>query len=223
MTILTQPNVPTRIVYPDSDGKPISDNTLQFEWIVKLQGGLDAQYKDDPNVFVAGDLLWYAVEGNPAIRASPDAMVVFGRPRGHRGSYKQWEEGGIAPQVVFEVRSPGNRFGEMQEKFNFYERYGVEEYYLYDPDHAVLEGWQRSGTQLVEIPNIQGWVSPRLGIRFDLSSGDLVIYHPDGRPFATYLEVVAQREQAEKAAQEARALAERLAAQLRALGVEPQQ
>ena len=37
------------------------------------------------------------------------AMVVFGRPKGYRGSYRQWEEGGIAPQVVFEILSPGNR------------------------------------------------------------------------------------------------------------------
>src|SRR4051812_30132113 len=49
------------IVYPDRDGNPMSDNTLQFRWIVTIQGGLDAQYAGDPNVFVAGDLLWYAV------------------------------------------------------------------------------------------------------------------------------------------------------------------
>ena len=92
------------VFYPDSDGEPMADNTLQFEWIVTIEGGLDLLFKDDPNVFVAGDLLWYAVEGNNRIRLAPDAMVVFGRPKGYRGSYKQWEEGGIAPQVVF--RSP---------------------------------------------------------------------------------------------------------------------
>ena len=75
------------------------------------QGGLDALFRDDPDVFVAGDLLWYPVEGDPKTRIAPDAMVVFGRPKGYRGSYKQWDEGGIAPQVVFEVLSPGNRPG----------------------------------------------------------------------------------------------------------------
>src|SRR4051812_27387732 len=97
------------IVYPDSDGQPMADNTLQFQWIVTIQGGLDALFAADPNVFVAGDLLWYPVEGQPKIRAAPDAMVVFGRPKGYRGSYKQWEEGGVAPQVVFEVLSPNVR------------------------------------------------------------------------------------------------------------------
>ena len=30
------------IVYPDNDGQPMSDNTLQFKWIVTIEGGLDA-------------------------------------------------------------------------------------------------------------------------------------------------------------------------------------
>ena len=27
------------IHYPDSDGQPMSDNTLQYQWIVTIQGG----------------------------------------------------------------------------------------------------------------------------------------------------------------------------------------
>src|SRR2546428_3824589 len=107
------------IIYPDSDGQPMAENTLQFRWIVTIEGGLEALFADDPDVFVAGDLLWYPVEGEPTIRAAPDAMVVFGRPKGDRGSYKQWEEGGLAPQVVFEVLSPGNRPAEITRKLGF--------------------------------------------------------------------------------------------------------
>jgi Uma2 family endonuclease len=180
----------------------MSDNTLQFEWIVTIQGGLAALFEDNSDVFVAGDLLWYPVEGDNTIRNGPDALVAFGRPKGYRGSYKQWEESGIAPQVVFEVLSPGNRAGEMTRKFRFYERYGVEEYYLYDPNNPALWGWRRIGDGLEEIPDISTWESPRLGTRFDLSSGELRILGPDGRPFASYLEVVAQRKQAELAREE---------------------
>ncbi len=89
----------------------MSDNTLQFEWIVTIKEGLEAVFRNDPQVFVAGDLLWYPVQGNPKIRTAPDVLVAFGRPKGYRGSYRQWEEGGIAPHVVFEVLSPGNRPG----------------------------------------------------------------------------------------------------------------
>lgn len=37
-------------------------------------------------MFVAGDLLWYPVEGDNVTRAAPDAMVVLGKPKGDRGS-----------------------------------------------------------------------------------------------------------------------------------------
>jgi hypothetical protein len=82
-----------QIVYPESDGKPMADNTKQFRWIVTLEGGFEALFRDREDVFVAGDLFWYPVEGRPDIRMAPDVMIVFGRPKGDRPSYKQWEEG----------------------------------------------------------------------------------------------------------------------------------
>lgn len=90
-------------VYPESDGKPMAENTKQFRWIVTIVGGLAALLRDNPNVFVAGDLLWYPLKENIEICTAPDAMVVFGRPKGDRGSYAQANEDNIPPQVVFEV------------------------------------------------------------------------------------------------------------------------
>ncbi len=189
------------VIYPDSDGKPMADNTKQFNWIVTLVGGLQTLFADNPNVFIAGDLLWYPVEGDNKTRIAPDALVAFGRPKGDRGSYKQWEEDGIAPQAVFEVLSPGNTRQEMADKLAFYERYGVEEYYLYDPDHGRLQGWRRQAGRLVEIPQMRGWISPRLGVRFDLDGMDLCLTTPDGRRFASYVEVAQRAETAEQRAE----------------------
>ena len=218
----------SEVIYPDSDGKPMADNTRQFRYIVTIQGGIAALFADQPDVFVAGDLLWYPVEGDNKTRAAPDAMVVFGRPPGDRGSYLQWREGGIAPQVVFEVLSPGNTPAEMKRKRQFYERYGVEEYYEYDPDRGELRGWQQQKGQLAPIAGMDGWISPRLGIRFSLEGMNLVLYRPDGRRFETFLELEqraeTERQRAETAQQRLEAerqRAERLAAQLRALGIEP--
>ncbi len=90
-------------IYPESDGKPMADNTKQFRLITMIKEGLESQYIDDPDVFIAGDLLWYAIKGDNGNRKAPDAMVVFGRPKGDRGSYKQWLEDNIPPQVVFEI------------------------------------------------------------------------------------------------------------------------
>ena len=214
-------------IYPESDGKPMSDNTNQFRWIVVIQQNLEWLFADEPNVFVAGDLLWYPVEGDNKIRNAPDIMVAFGRPKGDRGSYQQWREENIAPQVVFEILSPGNTLTEMNKKQVFYDRYGVEEYYLYDPDKNDLSGWLRSD-RLDVIDTMNNWTSPKLGIRFDSSEEELQIYRPDGELFATYVEI-AQRleqerqraEQAEQRADQAEQHAARLAEQLRAAGIEP--
>ena len=185
-----------RLLYPESDGKPMADNTLQFQWIVRIQGNLDDQYRDDPNVLVVGDLLWYPAQGAAGRKRAPDTMVVFGRPKGYRGSYLQWREEDVTPQVVFEILSPHNTKDEMDRKWAFYNRHGVEEYYLYDPDRAELFGWLWGSGELEPIPQIHGWVSP-LGIRFELSGDELVIYKPDGQPFLSFLEL-AEREKGER-------------------------
>jgi Uma2 family endonuclease len=191
-------NAPQTLVkYPDSDGNPMADNTKQFRWIVTIEQNLERIFANDPNVFVVGDLLWYPVEGFSTIRQAPDVLVVFGRPKGDRGSYQQWKEADIPPQIVFEILSPGNTQTEMNRKLLFYERYGVEEYYLYDPDKNDLSGWLRStnGQRLDIIDPIEQWVSPRLQIRFALSQDELKLYRMDNTPFLTYMEVANQLEQ----------------------------
>ncbi len=216
------------IVYPDSDGQPMADNTLQFEWIVLLKENLEILFAADPQVFVAGDLLWYPVEGHPEIRVAPDVMVAFGRPKGYRGSYKQWEEGGIGPQVVFEILSPGNSVKEMAKKQAFYSRYGVKEYYIYDPDSNEFNALWRKDDELEVIENAEDWVSPRLKIRFVQTEEILQVFYPDGKPFLSSLEFSKQLEQAEMRAQQEAARAEqeatnarRLAEKLQSLGINP--
>ena len=206
-----------QIVYPESDGKPMADNTKQFRWIVTLEGGFEALFRDREDVFVAGDLFWYSVEGRPDIRMAPDVMIVFGRPKGDRPSYKQWEEENIAPQVVFGVLSPSNSLLEMAKKLEFYDRYGVEEYYLYDPETGDFTGWIRGEDgRLRVIDEIQGWVSPRLGVCFEIEDGELRVIRPDRQRFMTYLEL---QQQAEHERQRAAKLAQRL----RELGIDPEQ
>ena len=210
------------IVYPDSDGLPMSDNTRQFEYIVYVKKGVDWLFSDDPQVFVGGDLLWYPVEGNNKLRQAPDVMVAFGRPKDERGSYQQWKEENVPPQVVFEIISPGNTIPEMTRKFQFYERYGVEEYYIYDPDRLSLGGFLRQNDRLEEIEVMEGWVSPRLKVRFTLNQdGGLELYRPDGRLFERYEEIAARAERAEQRADQAEAEVDRLKAQLRAMGRNP--
>ena len=178
----------SEIIYPESDGQPMANNTEQFRWIVVIEQNLEWLYADDPNVFVAADLFWYPMEGKPNIVNAPDVLVAFGRPKGRRGSYQQWNEGGVAPQVVFEILSPSNSLDEMDRKLLFYERYGVEEYYIYNPGNNQLRGWLRDEDGLQVIASIAGWVSPRMKIRFELANEKLEIFRPDGNQFFSYVE-----------------------------------
>ncbi|GBF81089.1 Uma2 family endonuclease [Aphanothece sacrum] len=203
------------IIYPERDGNPMSDNTVQFRWITTIKANLDWLFAKDEQVFVAGDLLWYPTENNNKKRQAPDIMVVFGRPKGDRGSYQQWKEDNIAPQVVFEILSPGNTQTEMNRKLLFYEHHGVEEYYIYDPDKNDFSGLLRNAQTLEVIEKIDHWVSPRLGIRFQLAEPELIISYPDGQPFSSYTE---ERQRAENERQRA----EKLAKKLKELGINPE-
>ena len=214
----------------------MADNTKQFRWITVIQYNLEWWFAQDDRVFVAGDLLWYPVQGNNKIRQAPDVMVIFGVPKGDRGSYQQWKEHDIAPQVVFEILSPGNTLAEMSRKQAFYNRYGVEEYYIYDPDRSELAGCLRRDGALEVIDDMDGWVSPRLGITFNGLAPDLQLLRPDGSPFASYGEVNQQLEtlsqqletttqQLETTTQQLereRDRADRLAQKLRELGIDPE-
>ncbi len=194
----------TRFIYPEADEKPLADNTIQFRLITTIQGRIDALFADNPNVFVAGDLLWYPVEGEPSTKQAPDVMVVFGRPKRDRRSYKQWEEENIPPQVVFEIASISNTRKELEgTKLEFYERYGVEEYYIFDPDRGSLKGWLRRFGAIRSISEMQGWISPRLKVRFQVSEGTLQLYRPDGEVFGTYLEIMAKSDRERKRAEQA--------------------
>ncbi|MEM6840369.1 MAG: Uma2 family endonuclease, partial [Cyanobacteria bacterium P01_C01_bin.120] len=200
--MIAQPSFsPETVTYPESDGQPMADNTQQFRWIVTIKENLEILFSEDPTVFVAGDLLWYPVEGHNRLCQAPDVMVAIGRPKGDRGSYQQWREDNIAPQVVFEILSPSNTVGEMTRKLLFYQQYGVEEYYQYDPERNELVGSQRLDQILTAIPDLQGWVSPRLGVRFELTPDTLNLYGPNGDRFLTSVELAQQRNQAQQQAE----------------------
>lgn len=234
------PSSPGRVIYPDSDGEPMAENTVQYDWIVRIKSNLDHLLPG----FVAGDLFWYPVEGDPTIRVAPDVLVATSRPKGPRSSYLQWEEGG-PPDVVFEVWSPGNSFADQIRKLRFYEQHGVMEFITIRPETGDVAVFVRRGGSL-EPTAVEGWTSPLLGIRLEGTGDALKIVGPDGRAFRSEAELTAAAARADEEAARAEAeaaradaaaaradeeaaravaaaaRAEKLAAQLRALGIEPE-
>ena len=220
------------IEYPYEDDVPSADSTLQFDWLERLFAGLEAQYRDAVDVMVASNNLWYPVEGDPRTSSAPDIMVAFGRPKKVRKSYLQWKEEGIGPQVTMEIRSGSNSTKNLKKCFEFYQRFGVEEYYLIDPWKDTLDGWTRVGKKLKKIAKMNGWVSPRLGIRFDVRADWLHMIGADGQEFLMVRERARRQqeqgrrqqqelEDSKRAAAKSEADRKKLAAKLRELGVDP--
>jgi hypothetical protein len=78
------PPRPKEVIYPESDGKPLAENTRQCRWIFVLFGNIAALFRDALDVFVAADLLWYPVEGE---------LVELGRKvRQHQAAPEELQE-----------------------------------------------------------------------------------------------------------------------------------
>jgi Uma2 family endonuclease len=125
-------------LYPESDGKPMAETDTHAELLINLRVALDNHFRDDPNVYVSGNLLIYYVEGNPAKRFAPDVFVVRGVPKGQRRIYALWEEG-VVPQVVIELSSRQTWKEDLQTKWRLYEQLGVQEYFIFDPEYDYLD------------------------------------------------------------------------------------
>ena len=121
-----------QVDYPETDGKPMAETDVHIDALLYLREALKDYFRDAPQVYVAGNMLLYYEEGNPAACVAPDVFVVQGVAKRERRTYKLWEEG-QPPAVVFEITSRGSRLEDLGTKRAVYAMLGVREYFLYDP------------------------------------------------------------------------------------------
>ncbi len=127
--VITAPAV---IEYPESDGKPVGETDVHRREILHIVETLDRHFRNVPDIYVSGNLMFYYEEGNPSAVVSPDVFVVKGVRKGLRRTYKLWEEG-VAPCVVIEMTSRSTRLEDKGNKRALYAMLGVREYFLFDP------------------------------------------------------------------------------------------
>ena len=131
------PPDPEEVEYPASDGQPMGETGIHVNAILLLFPELaDALPTTD---FLAADMFWYWEKGQPKSCVAPDVMVVKGVGRAHRRSFFTWREGGAIPCIVFEMASENTWREDMREKHQLYERLGVREYIVFDPEGEYLE------------------------------------------------------------------------------------
>jgi Uma2 family endonuclease len=134
---LETPDRPIAVEYPASDGEPMAETDVHRRLMSDLIFELSNFFKDDPDVYVSGNLLLYYVEGNPGKRVAPDVFVARGVGKRARRVYKLWEER-AAPDVVIELSSRQTWREDVDEKFELYQELGIKEYFLFDPEYDYL-------------------------------------------------------------------------------------
>jgi Uma2 family endonuclease len=211
-------SLPFELVY--SDGEPLETewhtHQLPFLWHLVRQAMVEQGRRD---FYVGGDMfVYYSVaqaqnvaQGKSYFRG-PDVFWVDGAdPDRGRQCWVAWEEDGRLPDVIVELSSSSTAEIDRKDKKKLYsEVWRTREYFLYDPDSKILEGFRLMGrTYLPMRPDAQGrfW-SEQLGVSLGLWHGvyegkeyDWVrLFRPDGSLVPSAEErAEAERERAEAA------------------------
>ena len=182
------------IEYPESDGKPVTETDAHREQMTDLIAALKAYFRNDPRVYVGGNLMMHYVEGDPKESIAPDLFVVRGVSKRNRRVYKVWEEG-RAPDVVIELTARSTRDQDLGSKRWVYAELGVREYFIFDPLGEYLQpplrGYTLSGDEYIRIASDgTSIMSQSLGLELRVVDGWLRLFDPEmGRLLSTPAEL----------------------------------
>jgi Uma2 family endonuclease len=212
-----------QIHYPESDGKPMGETDVHIDALIYLREALRDYFRDDPRMYVAGNMLLYYEEGNPTACVAPDVFAVQGVAKGERRTYRLWEEG-QPPVVVFEITSRGSRLEDLGTKRAIHAMLGVWEYFLYDPLgeylRPPLQGYRLQEGEYQRIPpGGEGRLaSQALGLELRLENGRLRVFNPTtGERLLTPAEALVARRVADARASRTETELEQLRAELACL------
>lgn len=208
------------IDYPESDGEPMAETGLHAQLMIDLRFALNLRFRDDPQAYVGINMLMYWVKGDKTKSKAPDVFAVLGVPKEPlRRTWKIWEEG-KAPDVIFEISSRKTWREDLYEKWRIYERIGVREYFIFDPQYEYmpepLMAWRLVDGQYISQPVNDGvFYSESLGLELVDTGETLRLRDPQSGEFLpTEEEEIAAHQKAEARAQQAEAEVERLRKEL---------
>lgn len=180
------------IYYPESDGKPMGETDFHIQTITYLYQALNAFFSNEADVKILADMMFYYEEGSPHKVFSPDVAVVKGVGKHLRRSYKLWEEKQF-PQVVFEISSRATWGEDLNKKWFLYQKFGVKEYYIFDPEYDYLPepliAYRLKKDELKQVKVKNGKIfSDELGLEIVDTGKGLRLYDPERKEFLKTLE-----------------------------------
>jgi Uma2 family endonuclease len=197
--------------WPESDGKPMAENATNRIQMTNLIFNLEQALAPRVRFCVGGNQMMYYDITDRRKHVSPDVYVALDVDPSIREKWQTWREGGLFPQVVFEITSESTLKEDLGSKRALYARLGVQEYYIFDPTGALQPPFQcfrRRGHQLLPEPILNDTIhSPLLDLELRVIDSWLRVIDPaTGLPFLTPEEErQAHLAAAERAAHEARA------------------
>ncbi|MBD2384644.1 Uma2 family endonuclease [Cylindrospermum sp. FACHB-282] len=212
-------NTPENVIFPPGDlysDEPPLESELHLEQIMLLLKCLKWLWRDRNDFYAAGNLTIYY---SPNQRKSeyfrgPDFFVVLDTERKTRKSWVVWEEDGKYPHLILEIlsESTANTDKDLKKKI-YQDTFRTPDYFWFDPYTLEFAGFHLLDGKYEPLePNTQGHLwSQQLGLYLGIYQGLLRFFTREGELVPTPEETAEQEIQR----------AERLAAKLRELNIDP--
>lgn len=227
VTELTPPqNISEDVIFPPGDlysDEPPLETELHLRQIILFLKCLEWLWRDRNDFYVAGNLTIYY---SPQQRKSsdfrgPDFFVVLGTQRKTRKSWVVWQEEGKYPNVIVEILSPKTAMVDREDKKKIYQdTFRTPDYFWFDPDTLEFVGFHLVDGRYQPLePNSEGQLwSQQLGLYLGVIQQQLRFFTAEGELVPTPEEVAeSERQQKEEALERA----DKLAAKLRELNIDP--
>ncbi|NJP09055.1 MAG: Uma2 family endonuclease [Leptolyngbyaceae cyanobacterium RU_5_1] len=222
------PSLPPCDLYSD---EPPLETDLHLQQIILLLECLNWWWQDPAGINKTARNDFYA-SANTTIYFSekqlksrdfrgPDFFVVLGVEHRPRKSWVVWAEDGKTPNVIIEVLSESTAAVDRGLKKQLYQDVlKVYDYFWFDPDTLEFAGFCLVNGQYQSLkPTEQGWLwSEQLQLFLGIYENKLRYFTPEGQLIPSLTEAALAAEQ--RAEQETQR-ADRLAAKLRELNIDP--
>lgn len=218
--------IPEDVILPPSDlysNEPPLESELHLEQIMLLLKCLKWLWRGRTDFYAAGNLtIYYSLNKSKSEDfRGPDFFVVLDTESKTRKSWVVWEEDGKYPNVILEILSESTANIDKEFKKKLYQdTFRTPDYFWFDPYTLEFAGFHLVDGKYQPLEaNNQGHLwSQQLGLYLGIHQGLLRFFTPEGQLVPTpEEEAESERQQKELALSRA----ERLAAKLRELNIDP--
>ena len=217
----TQTDISPEVIFPPSDlysDEPPLETELHLRQIILLLQCLEWLWRDRNDFYAAGNLtIYYSTHQLKSQDfRGPDFFVVLDTERKTRKSWVVWEENGKYPHVIVEILSDSTAKTDRELKKQIYQdTFRTPDYFWFDPYTLEFAGFHLLDGEYQPLQaNEKGHLwSQQLGLYLGIHEGLVRFFTGEGELVPTPEESAIQAEQK----------AERLAAKLRELNIDPEQ